>query len=72
MNEGDGDILAFLTGREEIEDVAKVLREKAKLLPPNAKKLIVCPLYAAQTDEQQKAVFEPTEPGCRKVLFINH
>lgn len=65
----NGDILAFLTGREEIEDVSRILNEKAKHLPPNALKLIVCPLYAAQTTSQQKKAFEKTPQGCRKIII---
>lgn len=63
-----GDILAFLTGREEIEDVCRILNEKAKYLPQTALKLIVCPLYAAQTASHQKKAFEKTPHGCRKII----
>lgn len=67
LHEQPGDILSFLTGREEIENVTRLLREKSKLMPANVGKLIVCPLYAAQTNEQQRHVFESTSVGCRKV-----
>lgn len=67
-----GDILAFLTGKEEIEDVARILEEKARLFPPNCAKLIVCPLYAAQSTEQQQLAFETTPRGCRKVVLATN
>jgi HrpA-like RNA helicase len=37
----DGDILCFLTGREEIEDLERLLDEKIQQLPPNSQQ--VCP-----------------------------
>lgn len=67
-----GDILAFLTGKEEIEDVARILEEKARLFPPQCAKLIVCPLYGAQSSEQQESAFEPTPRGCRKVVLATN
>jgi len=67
-----GDILAFLTGKEEIEDVARILEEKAKLFPPQTAKLIVCPLYAAQSSEQQEKAFDATPRGCRKVVLATN
>lgn len=69
---GKGDILAFLTGKEEIEDVARILEEKAKLFPPETYKLIICPLYAAQSSEQQEKAFETTPRGCRKVVLATN
>lgn len=35
----DGDILCFLTGREEIEDMEKLLEEKIQLLPPESQQV---------------------------------
>lgn len=37
--ESNGDILCFLTGQEEIEQVAKLLEQKARLLPPESLKV---------------------------------
>jgi ATP-dependent RNA helicase DHX8/PRP22 len=70
FQEPSGDILSFLTGREEIENVTKLLRERVKLFPPHVGKLLVCPLYAAQTNDQQKLVFQQTPQGCRKVRLF--
>eukprot|EP01125_Pyxidicula_operculata_P005016 TRINITY_DN1847_c1_g1_i1.p1 TRINITY_DN1847_c1_g1~~TRINITY_DN1847_c1_g1_i1.p1 ORF type:complete len:852 (-),score=290.12 TRINITY_DN1847_c1_g1_i1:6-2561(-) len=67
-----GDILAFLTGRNEIESLDKLLKSKSKLLPPNAKKLLPCPLFGAQNSGRQQRVFEPTPPGCRKVVLATN
>jgi HrpA-like RNA helicase len=40
-----GDILVFLTGQEEIDDLTQMLEEKSKM-PQIQSKLLVCPLYA--------------------------
>jgi len=66
-----GDILVFLTGQEEIEDVGKLLRQRSKALPPGAPKLLVCPIFAALPGEQQMRAFEQAPPHCRKVWIVN-
>ena len=65
----DGDILAFLTGQEEIENMEKLIIEQAKTLPPTESKLIVCPLFSSLPTSQQSFVFDKTPPGCRKVVL---
>jgi ATP-dependent RNA helicase DHX8/PRP22 len=71
-NENNGDILVFLTGQEEIESVSKILEDKARLLPPEALKLLVCPIFAALPSEKQMEVFDPAPPGCRKVILATN
>ncbi|CAK9042973.1 ATP-dependent RNA helicase DHX8 (DEAH box protein 8) (RNA helicase HRH1) [Durusdinium trenchii] len=70
--ENKGDVLVFLTGQEEIESCAELLEEKAQLLPPNALKLQVCPLFAALPAHKQLAVFAPAPPGSRKVVLATN
>lgn len=67
-----GDILVFLTGQEEIEGLAKILREKARLLPPTAPELVICPIFAALPSEAQMRVFAPTPKGKRKVVLATN
>lgn len=67
-----GDILVFLTGQEEIESAAKILEDKAKLLPPECAKLLICPIFSHLPYEKQLEVFEPTPPGCRKVVLATN
>jgi len=55
LEEPIGDILIFLTGREEIEAMEKLLLEKSLLLPENSLKLLICPLYAALPTEEQNS-----------------
>ncbi|GAO49035.1 helicase associated domain-containing protein [Saitoella complicata NRRL Y-17804] len=66
--ERSGDILLFLTGRDEIERTAELIAERATNLPPNREQLLVLPLYAGLPTDRQLAVFEPTPEGVRKVI----
>ncbi|GAM25782.1 hypothetical protein SAMD00019534_089570 [Acytostelium subglobosum LB1] len=71
-DDDNGDILVFLTGREEIDNLEKLLLERIPRLPPNAKKLLVCPIYAAMPQEQQMKVFERAPKGTRKVIIATN
>ena len=53
-----GDILAFLTGQDEIETLKKILLKKIQLLKPNQKKLKILTLYSNLPNHIQKEVFE--------------
>ena len=58
LSEEKGDILVFLTGQDEIEDVCDKIKEKSSLLATD--QLCVLPLYGMLTYEQQKKVFSPS------------
>ncbi|OAJ41460.1 hypothetical protein, variant 1 [Batrachochytrium dendrobatidis JEL423] len=64
-----GDILVFLTGQEEIENLEKLVNEQAKTLSPEIQKILVCPIFASQPTNQQTKVFDPAPPGVRKVIL---
>ncbi|KAJ5334379.1 uncharacterized protein N7506_008162 [Penicillium brevicompactum] len=66
--EAEGDILLFLTGREEIDTAIQLISERAATLHPKAPLLQPLPLYAGLTTEQQMYVFEPTPENTRKVI----
>ncbi|PGH15821.1 hypothetical protein AJ79_02202 [Helicocarpus griseus UAMH5409] len=66
--EPDGDILVFLTGREEIDTVIQQISERAQSLHSKAQSLLPLPLYAGLTTEQQMYVFEPAPEKTRKVI----
>ena len=59
------DILAFLTGQEEIESMARQVRALAREYPDRPRMEVVT-LYAAKPSDQQQAVFRPTPANCRK------
>ncbi|KAL3480120.1 ATP dependent RNA helicase [Aspergillus californicus] len=68
LQEGEGDILIFLTGREEIEKAIELISERAATLHPKAQSLLSIPLYAGLTTDQQMYVFEPPPENTRKVV----
>ena len=59
--EREGDVLVFVTGREEVEGVVQLLREAQPSLR-------VLSLYASLPVEQQQLAFEPAPVGVRKVI----
>jgi ATP-dependent RNA helicase DDX35 len=67
--EPDGDILVFLTGREEIDTAVQAISERAANLHPRAQALMPLPLYAGLSTEQQMYVFEEAPENTRKVIF---
>jgi ATP-dependent RNA helicase DDX35 len=67
--EPEGDILVFLTGREEIDTAVQVISERAANLHPRAQALMPLPLYAGLSTEQQMYVFEEAPENTRKVIF---
>ncbi|KAK4486391.1 hypothetical protein RD792_009065 [Penstemon davidsonii] len=69
---GDGDILIFLTGQEEIETVDEILKHRTRGLGTNIAELIICPIYANLPTELQSKIFEPTPQGARKVVLATN
>ena len=67
-SEPDGDILVFLTGREEIDTALQLIADRASALHPKAPSILALPLYAGLTSEQQLYVFEPAPENTRKVI----
>lgn len=70
--EPDGDILVFLTGRDEIEMAVQAISERAAQLHPRAQTVLALPLYAGLSTEQQMYVFEPAPENTRKVVFTTN
>lgn len=66
--EAEGDILVFLTGRDEIEKAVVMIAEEAAELNPTLPKLQPLPLYAGLSTDQQMYVFEPAAENTRKVI----
>ena len=67
-SEPEGDILLFLTGREEIDTALDMVADRIPSLPGGADKLLPLPLYAGLTVEQQMYVFEAAPERTRKVI----
>ncbi|KAI7203974.1 putative pre-mRNA-splicing factor ATP-dependent RNA helicase, partial [Hortaea werneckii] len=66
--EGEGDILLFLTGEEEIEDACrKITMESDEMIrEADAGPLKVYPLYGTLPPAQQQKIFEPAPPPFKK------
>ncbi|TPX16721.1 uncharacterized protein E0L32_003662 [Thyridium curvatum] len=68
-----GDILAFLTGQEEIEAAQKILEEEASKLPSDVPKMRVFPLFGQLSLEAQQQAFQPVkEKFTRKVVLATN
>ncbi|KAL1834081.1 hypothetical protein ACET3Z_003732 [Daucus carota] len=69
---GDGDILVFLTGQEEIEMAEEILKRRTRGLGTKIGELIICPIYANLPTELQAKIFEPTPKSARKVVLATN
>ncbi|MCJ1454314.1 DEAH-box ATP-dependent RNA helicase prp22 [Mycoblastus sanguinarius] len=72
LTEPPGDILLFLTGKEEIDTSCEILYERMKALGQSVPELIILPIYAALPTEMQSKIFEPASPGSRKVVIATN
>ena len=61
--EGKGDILLFMTGEEEIEDVCRKIRSETDGLDPSKYgPVVVYPLYSTLPPRQQQDIFKEAPP----------
>lgn len=67
-----GDILVFLTGREEIDRCLQAIADRLLDLPKGSLPLSLCPLHAGLTIEEQTEVFKSTERGTRKCIVATN
>ena len=73
--EAPGDILVFLTGQEEIEQLVDLIKQKSEEQSYKANtnfRLKVLPMYSGLSWEQQVAVFDPTPSRTRKVVVATN
>jgi len=70
--EPEGDILIFLTGREEIETAIQEIADRASSLHPRAARLKPIPLYAGLQADEQMSVFDPAPENTRKVVLATN
>ncbi|PHH80249.1 hypothetical protein CDD80_2272 [Ophiocordyceps camponoti-rufipedis] len=68
-----GDILAFLTGQEEIESAETLIDEFAATLASDVPRIKVCALYGQLSMERQREAFLPAETSfTRKVILATN
>ncbi|KAF6821248.1 helicase associated domain-containing protein [Colletotrichum sojae] len=72
QNEADGDILVFLTGREEIDNAVQAVADRLLDMKEQSTKLQALALYAGLSTEQQMYVFDKPPEGTRKVVFATN
>ncbi|KAK0385851.1 hypothetical protein NLU13_7028 [Sarocladium strictum] len=72
MQEPDGDILVFLTGREEIDNAVEAVLERAADLGRQYDAIMPLPIYAGLSSEQQMQVFDKPPEKTRKVVFATN
>ncbi|SPO27150.1 related to PRP43 - spliceosomal RNA helicase (DEAH-box family) [Ustilago trichophora] len=71
VTEPQGDILAFLTGREEIHTALQMLSDRQASLPASAARMQLSPLHAGLSTAEQASIFS-TEKGGRKVVVATN
>ncbi|CAD0044220.1 unnamed protein product [Aureobasidium pullulans] len=72
LTEPPGDILLFLTGKEEIDTSCEILYERMKALGPSVPELMILPIYGALPSEIASKIFEPAPVGTRKVVIATN
>jgi len=70
--EPHGDILAFVTGQEEVETVVSQLIDRARALRKGSQYLKVLPMFSGLPHTEQMLVFKPTPHNTRKVVVATN
>ncbi|KAI3889979.1 hypothetical protein MKW92_037281 [Papaver armeniacum] len=72
LTEPKGDILLFLTGKEEIDVACQTLNDRMKELEEGVAELIILPAYSALPSEMLSRIFDPAPQGKRKVVVATN
>ncbi|KAK3753320.1 hypothetical protein QZH41_015258 [Actinostola sp. cb2023] len=72
LQEGPGDILAFLTGQDEVESTVEILIDRARAMPKGSQYLKVLPMYSGLPHSEQMLVFQRTPHNTRKVVVATN
>lgn len=70
--EQSGDILVFLPGQEEIEELQRMIEEAVKHFGKRIRELMIRPIYANLPTDMQSKVFDKTPEGARKVVIATN
>lgn len=73
-NETPGDVLAFLTGMDEVNTAVSLLIEEAKRIAKDkdALKMKILPMHGSLPASEQMKVFERTPKYCRKIVVATN
>ncbi|OLL25393.1 putative ATP-dependent RNA helicase prh1 [Neolecta irregularis DAH-3] len=69
VNMPPGDILVFLTGQDEIENLEGLIVEYGQQLSDDCIKILPLPLFASLSQSKQMQVFQPAPANTRKVIL---
>lgn len=72
LTQSQGDILVFLTGREEIDVCMQAVADRLLQLPPGSLALTLQPLHAGLSAEEQSQIFAQPERGTRKCIVATN
>lgn len=72
LNEVQGDILVFLTGRDEIDRCLQAVADRLLSLPQGSLPLHLLPLHAGLSPDEQVAIFAQTPRGTRKCIVATN
>ncbi|CAM43329.1 putative pre-mRNA splicing factor ATP-dependent RNA helicase [Leishmania braziliensis MHOM/BR/75/M2904] len=77
LYEGEGDILIFLTGEDEIETTVERLQNGIRMAEHSSANchhgpVVVLPLYSALPPSQQRKVFKTAPEGTRKIVVATN
>lgn len=72
LSQRAGDILVFLTGREEIDTCLQALADRMISLPPGSLRLDLLPLHAGLSADEQSRIFEQPLPDTRKCIVATN
>eukprot|EP00928_Gymnodinium_smaydae_P015558 TRINITY_DN15761_c0_g1_i1.p1 TRINITY_DN15761_c0_g1~~TRINITY_DN15761_c0_g1_i1.p1 ORF type:complete len:1040 (+),score=243.54 TRINITY_DN15761_c0_g1_i1:85-3204(+) len=72
LTQGNGDVLVFFTGQQEIEEAMEAISYKTRGLGTSMGELIVLPIYATLPSDMQAKIFEKTPEGARKVVLATN
>lgn len=70
--EKPGDVLAFLTGQDEVQKVVQLLIDEARRIPKDKLKMKVVPMYGSLPASEQMKVFQKTPFNTRKIVIATN
>ena len=71
VSQGQGDILVFMTGQEDIDITCEIIHERLQWLNDPAP-MSVLPIYSQMPADLQSRIFDQAPPGVRKVIVATN
>ncbi|KAH0991877.1 hypothetical protein GBA52_003360 [Prunus armeniaca] len=73
MKEGEGDVLIFMTGQDDIDKLVSKLEDRVRSLEEGScMDAIILPLHGSLQPEMQVRVFGPRPPNCRRFIVATN